>query len=689
MRSSFRFFLLALLAVCPALTVRAEGVFHFTGSEGSAGDTVSVALALSHEEAVTALQLQVPLTSETHYVEGSATLSERRADHTVTAHEVDGRLNVVIVSPTLQALQGSEGVLLTFKLCLGRKPEELPLTLSKRIVRTAAGDTLSTTVAAGAAVTTRCAVAAYSAMTVDYGRVPIRGRYTQQIAVSNTGNAPLTVSGLTFSSADFSTPDATWPLTIEAGGSRTLTLAYAPLERGEVSETLRVACNSTSRLNTLKLTATPFAVNELHVQPAAGVCDSSVTVAVTMNNMDSITGLQMTFELPEEVEYEPGSFALSERGADMTLAAGLNGRTLTAVAYSTSGHAFAAHDGTVATFGLRLRGPNSTWLVPIHAVLTAIYRGQTLNVLSATEGANVHIASPRISLSTNVDMGRTPIPDTVRRVLSVYNYGNAPLHLSRAVFSTSGYVTAEALPLVVEAGEQRNLTLEYRGTERGNIDGVLRLYCNDPTTRMAQVDIAGQRYVTNALTLLPSRAFKGRSARLQVAVENHFDIKGMQFNLIYPREAFTLNADSAFVLSQRAQGMQVQWRAAGDTLKVYLYSLTDSPLEVGSGTVLTLNLNTRADATFGSASFRATGIKMSRTLTDEVHSDLTDPTATTDIGLKGDANSDRTVNITDVTATGSYVVDGAGDLDTAAADMNDDGAVNITDVTMIGNVIIN
>ena len=54
--------------------------------------------------------------------------------------------------------------------------------------------------------------------------------------------------------------------------------------------------------------------------------------------------------------------------------------------------------------------------------------------------------------------------------------------------------------------------------------------------------------------------------------------------------------------------------------------------------------------------------------------------------LRGDVNGDGSVNISDVNAVISAIIDGAGN--TTAADVNGDGTVNITDVNVIISIIL-
>lgn len=683
-----RVFIAILTLIYCNLALQAANKLTLTNAEGAPGETVTVSIAMDNSDPIATLQLSLPLDGETHYVEGSAAMTERRGDHSVSAHETDGKLNIIVFSQSMSALQGNSGAVLTLTLQLGRKPTTLTLTPTNIIATDTKGTKVDCEAGEPGSVTTLCALATYSSRTIDYGRVPIRGEYTEALTINNEGNDQLTITALEFSSADFSVSESL-PITIAPGSNRTITLNYAPKERGTVKETLKVTGNSVSRLNTITLNATPFAVNELHVEEASGTADSIITIHLTMNDMDAITGFQMTFDLPAEVEYVDGSFALSDRNGGHSLLANEKERKLTAIAYSTANNTFAGNDGEVASFKIKLIGPYSTTLNFSKAILTAQYRGKTMDVLSASYGANIGILSPRISITSNIDLGRTPVTETAKQQISVRNYGDAPLRIDRATFSESGLAIVEALPVVIEPYSSQDLTVETTDSEKKEINATMRLYNNAPDNRMVEVAIAGSRYITNAITASAPTAFLGRSAEVRVALDNTFDIKGLQMDVIYPKETLKPRAEQTCVKSTRMGDMTVYSRIMGDTIKIRAYSLTDKAIEKGNGDILSLFFNMLDNTTEGSATIRVANIKLSRTKDEEVHSDITDPTATINWYLLGDVNNDGIVDIADASAIASKTIGLTPDpFRTQVADVNQDQKVDVADASAIASIVI-
>jgi hypothetical protein len=267
-------------------------------------------------------------------------------------------------------ISGNSGEVASFKLKLGNQPLSATLAPSKLVLTNSASTPVSGSSQSGT-VTIRCAKAQYSTTEIDFGAVPIRETYQRTVTVTNIGNADLKITSLLFSDVMTFSSSTTLPLTIGAGESRDINITYQPTERGSITKSLKVECNNSSKLNTIQLKAQPFAVNELHVQPASGVSDEEVTVSLTMNNMDAISGLQLEFTLPEQLQYVDKSFTLSSRKQDHNAVVSLNSNVLRIIAYSGNDKPFTGEDGEIGSFKVKLVGRYGETLSPTKTVLSA------------------------------------------------------------------------------------------------------------------------------------------------------------------------------------------------------------------------------------------------------------------------------------------------------------------------------
>ena len=112
-----------LVAVGVWLTATAVNTIALTSVQGYPGDEVEIAVMLTNDTQVTALEMLVPLDDVLRYVEGSAIMSSDRANgHILSAAEQDGKLKICIYSLSLATLRGTEGEVCRFKLKLGKEP---------------------------------------------------------------------------------------------------------------------------------------------------------------------------------------------------------------------------------------------------------------------------------------------------------------------------------------------------------------------------------------------------------------------------------------------------------------------------------------------------------------------------------------------------------------------------------------
>lgn len=604
--------LLSTLLLCLGMGARAGNVVSIGTASGAPGDEVALSISLQNTSQVAALQLSVPLDEELSYVDGSASLTERcSASHSVTAGVKDGVLNVMVYSLDMTAISGTEGEVATLCLKLGNQPKTITLSASKLLLTDTEGNTINDATATNGSVSIRCAKAEYGSMTVDFGRVPIRGTYQKTLTVRNVGNEPLVITGLQFANyvTKFSSTTQ-FPLTIAAGGNSSINITYAPEERGTVNETVKVLCNSISKLNNITLMAQPFAVNELHMQPASGISDETITVTMTMNNMDAISGYQLEFNMPSQLDYVEGSFALSDRKVDHASVVTIKDRKLTIIAYSPSGVGFTGDDGEIGSFQVKLNGRNSTQLKPTKTVLTSTYQDQVMNVCSAVYGAQVTISSPRISANSTLNMGATPVTQDAESSFTVRNYGSAPLTISRVVFNKEEFYIQEETPLTINAGGNVTLHVVYPSQTEGDYTTTMQLYTNDPEQRLWNVNVMGNRYAPNYFDISTEDIFANENFKIDVDVNTYDPIVGLQFDLIYPNTYYR-PFDNNFTLEERAEGMSVIWRQiAPNTLRFFCYFISNQGITPGDGKVMTILMEPVADVPDGNYAVSVKDIKL-------------------------------------------------------------------------------
>ena len=596
MKQQFEKIVLLLVLLCFGMGARAGNVLTIGSAQGAPGEEVELALALENTDAVAALQVSIPLGEQLSYVEGSAAMTSRSNGHSVTAGVKDGTLNVMVYSMDMSALTGNTGDVVTLRLKLGNQPTDVTLTATKVVMTDGSGNAIGDATSANGLISIRCAKAEYSPMTIDFGRVPIHSSYEQSFTIRNTGNETLDVTGLQFSNYTTKFSSTTqFPLTVAPGSSASINMTYAPEERGTVSEEVKVLCNSISKLNNIALKAQPFAVNELHVQPVSGIADETVTIPLTMNNMDAISGLQIEFQLPDALEYVENSFQLSDRKANhVTVVTNKNG-LLKILVYSPSDAAFMGDNGEIGSFQVKLIGRNSINLKPTKTVLSATINNMVENVCSEVYGATITINSPRINAGSSLNMGAVSVTEVCEKTFTIRNSGSAPLIVSRIIFDNENLSIKESLPLTIARGGSSNITVVYNGLEQTNFTGTMQIYSNDPEQRVWNVSVTGSRFAPNYFSIATPDVSAFENMMVEVAVNTYDPIVGMQFDLTYPGQYYE-PFDDNYTLEPRAEGMTVTYRQIdNNTLRFFCYFLTGSVIAAGDGKVMTIEMKPKGE----------------------------------------------------------------------------------------------
>ncbi len=595
-----------IMAVGLWLTATATNTVTLSSVQGHPGDEVEVAVALTGESAVTAIELLVPLGDMLRYVEGSAVLSTERADgHTLTAAEQDGKLSMVIFSPTLAPLKGVDGELCRFKVKLGKEPADY--TLNPEVVMSdASGNALTCSVESGV-VTLLSPKIEVTTPTIDYGRVPIRSEYTHTLSVYNRGNEPLEITGIAFDNSDLTASPTT--STIAAGSTQNFTLTYAPRLRGTLTSNVTITTNAVNpKAGKAVVKAQPFSVNELHVQHAEGISDEEVTVVLKMNNMEPIAGAQCEFTLPEALRYVEGSAAAGNRcsGTDHKATGVVQGDKLTLLLYSVSNAMLPEGDGELMTFRVRLDGQSGWYeLNPQEVVLS---NATMENMTSATSGEYVVIQSPSFSGNSTLEFGDTPVTQKATATYAIYNSGEVNLTINKVTFLAKGYAVEQSLPLTIAPRESKKLTVVYTPTTEGEHKTTMQVYTNDPDNRMKSVALSGRVYEPNHIIVSGDNTREGY--QFAFALDNYTDIVAIQMNVKWLSGMKT--SMDKLKITERLKGHSYLVTDIGEgNYQILVYSMANAPITGTNGTLFTLDYIAEEGVTYQDTELRVTDIVLS------------------------------------------------------------------------------
>ena len=673
--------LLTMLLMAVSLTLTAFGTnkFTITGGNGHPGDEVTVNVSLSTEGTAVVGEMLIPLDKQLKYVDGSCVAGTSYADdYELSAALVDEGLRVVVYSVSLTPLKGDGSEFFSFKVKLGKDPATYAIS-STPILGDESGNKLSSDVINGA-VTILSPELTVITTSTDYGHIPIRSIYTRNITLQNSGNEPLEVQDVVFSASEFSVAEPTFMM--QPGETRSVTIDYAPVTRGAISEMVTFVSNAINGKQSATLIADPFSVNELHVGSASGISDEEVTISLTMNNMEPIVAAQCTFTLPESLVYVADSFTASERAEGYTVASSLDDGKLTLLMYSATSESMNGDDGEIATFKVRLNGTNGWYgISPENVILSNV---TTENMVSATTGGSVEIKSPTFSGNKILDMGDNPVTEIATAKYNIYNSGQVDLVINKVTFLADGYSIAEELPISIEPWQSTEITVQYAPIVKGNHSVSMNIYTNDPLNRMKVVTVGGNIYEPNSISATGTSTESGYN--LSINLDNYTEIAAVQMDVHWVPEIST--SKDLLTLGERMNGFSYVVEPIDEGVyRLIFYSLGGNTIAQGNNEAFTLSFENLTDVNLNDTEITIDNIVLS-SIGGENISSQTKLIYNVEISIPGDINGDGEVNVTDVVKLYSYILGNSTDINESVVDLNGDGEVNVSDIVKLYSIIL-
>ena len=299
---------------------------------------------------------------------------------------------------------------------------------------------------------------------VDFGTIDAGQTGQQTITITNTGTAPLEitgiqsdVSGLTFDSSMF---------TLEPNSSRTVTVTFPSSTAGEFSGNINISSNDpNSATNTLSVSVIvqPPPVPAIAVQQMAvnfGTIEAGQTGQQTITITNTGTGPLEITGIESDVSgltFEPSVFTLSPNGS----------RTVTVTLPN-------------ATEGELSGSINISSNDPDRAK-------HTLSISGIVQPPPVPVIAVR---ETAVDFGTIDAGQTGEQTITITNTGTAPLEITGIESDVSG-LTFEPSVFTLSPNGSQTVTVTFPSSTVGEFSGNINILSNDPDRAKHTLSISG------------------------------------------------------------------------------------------------------------------------------------------------------------------------------------------------------
>ncbi|MDX8339275.1 choice-of-anchor D domain-containing protein [Draconibacterium sp. IB214405] len=618
----FKILTILLLLSGWCLSASATVIISAGSYEVQANSTQTIQITVSNDVTFSAFQFDLIIPENFSLVDQSAQLAGRENGHDFSWELIDGNvLRCIAYSTTEAVFNGTSGAIVELELSSETKPGTYTLELQNALVASDGVDVLSSV--NNGTIILRAPEITVSTTSIAFGEIPLLQESSRSFTIQNTGNSTLSVSGLSVSDADY-TLSTTESFTLDAGNSlgRTVTF-YATekgLKEGEISITSDCPANP---VKTIQLSTLAFAVNEIHLGAVSGRSGFTVTLPISINNMEPFTGFQTEIVLPEELTFVPGSAALSGRETDHLIQADTTQNKLIIAAFSGSNDNFTGEDGQVASVDLFLEGNGGYYPLTITNAIIADQNAD--NILSDYFNANVRIQSPYISLSsTSYDFGEVSVLNSADYSFTIRNYGDDTLKVNSILSTSLKFTLPELqLPMVIPPSGNESVMIRFSSEQEGSFDGKLVIRSNYSERDPVYFSMNGETYNPDELKINDAIARQGEPCLVSVTMDNLSEISAFQFDLVLPG-GISVNKNSTH-LSDRSNGHSLAISDIGNnTFRFISYSGSLNTYSGSSGELISIALGVDPSVSLGTYPLQLQNVVLSDVNSQNVVSDYFD-----------------------------------------------------------------
>jgi hypothetical protein len=264
------------------------------------GTKETLSLSINNMEPFVAFQFDLLLPDALAYVEGSAKLSNRKGNHSVSASSLkDNKLRVIAYSSSNQEFSGEDGDIISLDFNVFGTGGWYPINLSNVIITDASAKNILSEYYNG-----HLEVAApdiHSQESIDFGDVSILETETRQLQVYNYGSDILIVDKVEFTNTSFFS-DVILPVQIGIGNYFDLDISYHKSLSGPQSGSLKIFSNDPDENPyTVSLSANSFTPNYMQVVDVVSFGADSVTVSINVDNIDPFVAFEFKLHYPPEI----------------------------------------------------------------------------------------------------------------------------------------------------------------------------------------------------------------------------------------------------------------------------------------------------------------------------------------------------------------------------------------------------
>ncbi|MFT4900100.1 MAG: hypothetical protein ACI9U0_001901, partial [Flavobacteriales bacterium] len=567
-------------------------------------------ILLNNTDEVSAIQFDITYNNAVLELMTGHLVSSRAENHSLAVSNPSaGVIRVLLYSDTNAAITGNSGNLVTLKLKSKTLPGTFDLNYDGLVVSSPSQNSVTTNIVKG---TVKVVGAILNVITseINFERVPIGSAPTRTIGIKNEGNSLLELSGVN-SISPFSIQDV-FPVEVAPQATKYITLNVDSSNKYKDSETIIFQNNDPDPLRNIKsilLKAEVFAVNEIKIGSGNGEINTEIKIPVVIENMEPFTGFQFDVKLPNNISYVPNSLTFSDRLDGHSISASLiNETTIRFLGYSTTNKNFTGIEGEVFSFRLKPNVSSGNYQLRIEeAILTHVSLG---DIVSDVYNGSISINAPKLSLNTaSINYGDVSITETKEATIRLSNHGNAQLNIAEVIYSNTELSLDIILPLVIEAGETKEVVLTFSPKSTGDFLENISFRHNAADSQTI-LNVTATKFSPNFIMLENQEVYRGESNIIQIALNNNEQVRAVQFDVEVPM-GISLDV-STLETTTRTNEFSITGSKIDDLkYRIILYTNSEALLEKEKTAIFKVVISVDKSVVFGAYEFNFSNVIIS------------------------------------------------------------------------------
>lgn len=251
-------------------------------------------------------------------------------------------------------------------------------------------------------------------------------------------------------------------------------------------------------------------------------------------------------------------------------------------------------------------------------------------------------------------------------------------------------------------GASRNLLWESSDetvatvSTKGLVTAVGTGTCSITATTTDGTDLSASCEITvinNYIYAAQKNAAAGSKTSWPIYMKNEADITAVQFDLTLPEGVTIANNDKGGLSVKKAARSEYHSlnasKLAGNTYRILLYSDTKELIEDNDGKLMDITLDVASGVAPGDYDIAITNVVLSDP--DQLRFRPSDMNVTLSIldALLGDVNVDGEVDVADIVALATHILNRDKATDYPRADANGDGSLDVADIVNVAGIILN